>query len=122
MLARRHQSPDSTFDQVLRRTVSPGCDIAQGRAGNCIQRLAGQKRLMGRDDHIGEGQQPGQHVILQGQVGAVLEEQLGFFFIDVDTEVAELAAFQRADQRRRIDQRAAAGVEVSLAARNDTRS
>ncbi|MNO97301.1 hypothetical protein D3C76_890040 [compost metagenome] len=68
------------------------------------------------DDHVGEGQQAGEHVVLQRQVGTVGEEDVGFFFIDVQAEVAELAALQRLDQRRGVDQRAAAAVDQHRAA------
>ncbi|MND98299.1 hypothetical protein D3C80_906440 [compost metagenome] len=66
---------------------------------------------MGGDDHVGEGQQAGQHVVLQRLVGAVLEEQVGLLLVDIQPQVAELAAFQRLDQRRGVDQGAAAGVD-----------
>ncbi len=71
---------------------------------------------MGGDDHVGEGQQARQHVVLQRLVGAVLEEQLGLLLVDVQAQVAELAALQRADQRRGVDQRAASGVDQHGAA------
>ncbi|MNH31057.1 hypothetical protein D3C79_913890 [compost metagenome] len=66
---------------------------------------------MGGDDHVGEGQQPCQHVVLQRLVGAVLEEQLRLFFVHVQAQVAELAALERIDQRRSVDQCATAGVD-----------
>ncbi|MNJ45349.1 hypothetical protein D3C77_404390 [compost metagenome] len=66
---------------------------------------------MGGDDHVGEGQQAGQYVVLQRQVGAVLEEQLGFFLVDIQAEVTQLAVLQGLDQRRRIDQCATAGID-----------
>ncbi len=70
---------------------------------------------MGGDDHVGEGQQPGQDVVLQRQVGLVLEEQGGFFFIHVQAQVAELAVFQCVDQCRSVHQGAAASVDQHAA-------
>ncbi|MNY65801.1 hypothetical protein D3C86_2031270 [compost metagenome] len=66
---------------------------------------------MGGDDHVGERQQARQHVVLQGQVGAVLEEQLGLFFVDIQPQIAQLTAFQGLDQRRGVHQRAAPGID-----------
>lgn len=63
------------------------------------------------DDHVGEGQQPRQYIVLQRLVGAVLEEQLRLFFIHIQPQVAELAALERVDQGRRVDQRAAPGID-----------
>ncbi|MNG00808.1 hypothetical protein D3C84_837580 [compost metagenome] len=76
----------------------------------------GQERLVGGDNHIGKGQQPCQHVILQGQVGAVLEKQLGLFLVHIQAQVAQLAAFQRLDQGRCVHQAAASGVDQHGAA------
>ncbi|KFJ89677.1 hypothetical protein ACP87_07715 [Pseudomonas oleovorans] len=100
----------------------PGRDVVQCRAGDGIECFVGEKSLVRGDDDVGKAQQAGQSIVLQRQVGMILEEQFRLFFVDVQAQVAELAAFQRLDQCRRVDQRAAAGVEVSLAARNDTRS
>lgn len=89
----------SLCDQILRIACRPAVDVVQRGRGDGIQRFAGEKRLVRGDDHIGEGQQARQHIVLQRLVGAVLEKQLGLFFIDIQPQVAELAALERLDQR-----------------------
>ena len=89
-----------THYQILWIACRPAVDVVERGRGNGVQRLAGKEGLVGSDDHVGESQQAGQHIVLQRQVGAVLEEQLGFFFVDVQAQVAKLAAFQRVDQCR----------------------
>ncbi|MNM72193.1 hypothetical protein D3C81_838810 [compost metagenome] len=66
---------------------------------------------MRSDDHVGEGQQPGQHIVLQRQVGAVLEEQLCLFFIDVQPQVTQATVLQGVDQRRGVHQAATSGID-----------
>jgi hypothetical protein len=71
----------------------------------------GQERLMRGDDHVRKRQQPRQHVVLQRQVAAVLEKQLRFFLIHIQSQIAQLAVLQCIDQRRRVHQAAAPGVD-----------
>ena len=68
------------------------------------------------DDHVREHQQTREHVVLQRQVRVILEEQAAFFLVDVEPEMAELAIFQRADQRIAFDEAAAARVDQHRAA------
>ncbi len=75
------------------------------------QSLLSQERLVSSDDHVGKGQQSRQDVILQRQVGAVLEKQLRFFLIHIQPEVTELAVLECIDQCRGIDQAAASGID-----------
>ena len=110
------------LDLIAWPAGEPGGDVVQGGAGDGVERFVGEKGLVRGDDDVGEAQQAGQGVVLQRQVGVILEEQLRLFLVDVQAQVAELAALKRFDQRGSIDQGAATGVEVSLAARNDTRS
>jgi hypothetical protein len=39
------------------------------------------------DQHVREGQQPGEHVVVDDPVGQVLEEQVGLLLVDVEAEV-----------------------------------
>jgi len=65
-------------------------EIGQGRLGDIVQRLGGEKALVTGDQHIGEGQEAGEDVILNDLLGQILEEQIRFLFIDVDPQVPEL--------------------------------
>jgi hypothetical protein len=55
---------------------------------------------VGGDEHVREGQQPGEHVVLDDLVGQVLEEQVALLLVDVEGEVADLAVLERVDDRR----------------------
>ncbi|MNC76027.1 hypothetical protein D3C75_1276680 [compost metagenome] len=63
------------------------------------------------DDHVRKGQQPGQHIVLQRQVGTVLEEQLRLLLIHIQPQIAEATVFQRVDQRRGVHQAASSGID-----------
>ena len=48
--------------------------VGNGRASNVAERFSGKESLMGGDEHIGKGQEPRQHVILQNLAGQILKE------------------------------------------------
>ena len=50
-----------------------GHDVVHGGLGDVVQRLLGQEGLVGGDDHIGHGDQPGQPLVVEDVAGAILE-------------------------------------------------
>ena len=50
-----------------------------------------EERLVAGDQHVGEGEQALEDVVLDDLVGEVLEEQVGLLLVDVDREVADPA-------------------------------
>ena len=76
---------------------------------------------MSRDEHVGEREQTGEHVVVENVTRPILEEERSFFFVDVQGERADLAALQPVDHGGGIDQRPTAGVdehEAALATRD----
>ena len=59
-------------------------DVAQG--------LAGEEGLVRGDEHVGEGQQARQHVVLQHLVRQVLEEDPLLLLVDIEPGRADVAA------------------------------
>ncbi len=55
-----------------------GQHVRQRRFRDRVQRLAGQERLVRRDEHVREREEPGKHVVVDDLVTAVLEEQVTF--------------------------------------------
>jgi hypothetical protein len=94
--------------------------IGNRRRGDIFHRLAREEGLMAGDDDLGEGQQPRQHVVLDDLVRKVLEEDVGFFLIDIQAHRPDLAALERMDQRKRIDEAAAAGIDQHHAVLHQT--
>ena len=88
------------LDLVALLAGEPGSDVVQGGAGDGVERFVGEKGLVCGDDDVGKAQQAGQGVVLQWQVGVILEKQFRLLLVDVQAQVAELAAFQRLDQCR----------------------
>ena len=58
---------------------------------------------MAGDEHVGEGEQAGEHVVLDDLVGQVLEEEIRLLLVDVEGEAADLAGFEAGDDRLGID-------------------
>ena len=56
-------------------------DIFHGGAGDIVQGLAGQERLVCCDEHVGERQQSRQDVVLKDLAGEVLEEDTLVFLL-----------------------------------------
>ncbi len=61
---------------------------------------------MARDEDVGEGHQPGEHLVVDDLARKVAEEQVALLLVDVERHAAHLPALERGDQRRRIHQRA----------------
>ncbi|MNL12556.1 hypothetical protein D3C87_1334280 [compost metagenome] len=66
---------------------------------------------MGRDDDVRERQQPRQNIVLQRQVGPILEEQLRLFFIHIQPQITQLPALEGVNQRGRVHQATATGID-----------
>ena len=66
---------------------------------------------MRRQQNIVECQQSSQNVVFQHLSREILEEVFAFFFVHVETRGADFAGLQRVDQRFRVDQPAASGVD-----------
>lgn len=62
---------------------------------------------MGGDQDIGEGHQPGEHIVVDRGIGTVFEEVVGFLLIDIESGSADLFFLESLDQGLRIDQGAA---------------
>src|SRR3546814_14200564 len=63
--------------------------VGDRRPGDSLQRLFGEKTLMARDQHIGEGEQPGENIVLDHLGGHVLEDTHLSSLIDVQPQQAK---------------------------------
>jgi hypothetical protein len=75
------------------------------------ERLGGEKGLVGRDQHIGEGKKACEDVILDQLLGEILEEQSFLFLVHVQAKISDLARFQAGDHRLRVHDGAPARVD-----------
>ncbi len=75
-----------------------------------MQRLVGEKSLVRGDEHVGEGQQQVEFVVLQYLAGVVLEKQALLLLVNIQRHAAEMPGFEVPDERRGVDQLAATGV------------
>ena len=85
-------------------------DIAHGGFRDIVQGLFGQKRLVGRDDHVGHGDQPGEQVVVENVAGAVLKENVGLLLVHVQAGRADFAGLDPLQQGLGVDQAAPGGV------------
>ncbi|MNM78489.1 hypothetical protein D3C81_903940 [compost metagenome] len=81
-----------------------------GDGGDLAQRFDGEEALVARHQHVREGHQALEDVIVDDVGRTVLEEQIAFLLVDVDGERTELARLQRFDDGARVDQAAARGI------------
>ena len=65
-------------------------NVFEGRAGDVVQRLAGEESLVGGEDHVVEGEQACQHVVVHDPVGGVLIEVIRLFLIDIQPRRSDL--------------------------------
>ena len=89
-------------------TALEGSQVGDRGRGDLLEGLLGEERLVSGDEHVREGEQPAEDVIINDRVGQILKEQPGFFFVDVEAEIAELATLERVDGGDGVDQRTAA--------------
>src|SRR5688572_5717626 len=66
---------------------------------------------MAGDDDVWEGQESTERIVTDDRAGTVLEKNLFLFFVDVQTERANLAALERINDGQGVDQGAPAGVD-----------
>ena len=85
-------------------------EVPDRLGGDRRQRIACEERLVGGDDHVGKRQQPHEGVVLDDRTALVVKEQVGLLFVDVEAEVADVAALEGVDHGQGVDQSAAAGV------------
>src|SRR5690606_10916303 len=88
-----------------------GGGVGECRLGDVGQRLPGEEALVTGDEPVRKGEQSGEDVVLDDRVREILEEEIGFFLVNIQSERSQLAALERVDQRARIHQGAAAGVD-----------
>ena len=68
-------------------------------------------RLVRGDDHVREGDEPGQGVVVDALQGLVEEEEPGLRLVHIESDAGEAARPQFGDQSGAVDQSAAAGVD-----------
>ena len=68
-------------------------DVLHRGAGDIVQGLARQERLVCRDEHVGERQQSRQYVVLNDLAGEVLEEDAFLLLVNIQRHPAQAAAF-----------------------------
>ena len=86
-------------------------DVADGRGSDVLQCFAREERLMAGNDDIRKRQQPREHVVGNDQAGAVFEKDLLFFFVNVESEIANLPALQCSDYGDSVQQPSTTGVD-----------
>jgi hypothetical protein len=88
-----------------------GGGILERRPGDVLQRLAGEEALMAGDEDVGEGEKAREDVVLDHRSGEVLEEEVGFLFINVESERTDPTALEPIDHGGGVYQPAAARVD-----------
>ena len=76
-----------------------------------LEGLAGEEGLMGSDDHVREGEQPHEEIVLNHRAALVVEKEVGLLFVNVEAEAADLALLEPLYHRAGVDQPAPAGVD-----------
>ncbi|MGH1558309.1 hypothetical protein ACRAWD_12055 [Caulobacter segnis] len=82
---RRHHPVSPARGRLRPRSGWPGW------FGRWRSALLGQEGLVAGDQHVREGQQTLEDVVLDDLVGQVLEEQVGLLLVDVQRYAADLA-------------------------------
>ncbi len=85
--------------------------ILQGCPGDTGHGFFGEEGLMPGDQHVRKGQKPGEHIVLNDGLGEVFKEHIGFVFVDVQPQPADLVIFQSVNDGARVDQAATAGID-----------
>ena len=99
------------FHFVEALSVGECLNVFEGRAGDVVQRLAGEESLVGGEDHVVEGEQACQHVVVHDPVGGVLIEVIRLFLIDIQPRRSDLFLLESFDQVARADQLPASRVD-----------
>ena len=66
---------------------------------------------MAGDQHVRKSEQAAENIVADDLVREVFEKDVAFLFVNIEPEVAELAGLERLDDRERVHERAAAGVD-----------
>ena len=86
-------------------------NVADGGLGNVFESLLRQESLVGGDNDIGHGDQPGENIVLQDVAGVILKEEIGLLLVNIEAGGTHLPCLDGGEQILRIDQRAAGGVQ-----------
>lgn len=86
-------------------------DIADRCLGDVVQRVLRQEGLVGGDDDVGHGDQPGQQVVAEDVAGQVPEEDVQLLLIYVKAGRADFAGLDALQKRLRVDERPAGGIQ-----------
>jgi hypothetical protein len=90
-VARAEQIRRSAHPIVEQLVALKFCDVFDGCGGNVPQCLAREKSLMASDNYVWESEQPREDIVRNDQAGAILEKDLLFFLVNIETEIADLA-------------------------------
>lgn len=114
----RQRGQDLFGPDLVRQVLTPleGADVRQGCVGDVGQRFASEERLVRCNEHIGEGEETGQHVVLQDLVGEVAKEDAFLFLVDAQSGCADLAPLEGINQRTTVEPRS---VVVLIRPRDD---
>jgi len=86
-------------------------EALEGGLGDFAEGVVSEEGLVAGDEDIGKGEEAGELVVFQDLRGAVLKEKAGFFLVDVDGEVADVALFEATDDGGGIKDGPPAGVD-----------
>jgi len=89
-------------------------DVIQCYAGNAGEAFAGKKALMTCDENIWKSLQTCEHIIINNGAFQVPKKRQVLTLVHIDTQIANFVAFQRTDDRSRIDEPPAARVLISM--------
>ena len=85
--------------------------VVNRRFGNIRQCGIGQKSLVAGNQHIVEGHEPGNRIVLEYVSRMVFEKQPFFFLVHIHPEVADVPCFQGVNHGFGVHQPAPAGVD-----------
>lgn len=88
-----------------------GAQVPQGAGGDLVQGLLGEEGLVAADEDVVEGGQTHEQVIVDDVTGVVSVEEAALALVHVEGDAAEPPALERSEQRVRLYQAAAGGVD-----------
>lgn len=74
-------------------------NVLQRGGGDVGERLAGEKALMRGQQHVGERNQPRQHIVIHHLRGEILEKVLAFFLVHIQAGRPHVLVAQSVHQR-----------------------
>ena len=57
-------------------SADEGVDVCERGARDGAHRFVGEEALVRGDEHVGEGEQPGKHIVIEDLVGEISEEEI----------------------------------------------